>query len=201
MRGNNQPWIRKYCPSRISEIVAQETAMSFLKKYLSSYKDQKKKVCIIYGHSGCGKTSSVYAIAAYLNLEVIEVNASDFRNKEGINSTVGAASQQMSLFGKEKLILVDEIDGVAGRKDYGGIPALVRCIQASGWPIVMTANNPFDNKFSSLRNKSEMLGFKELNTDDVYSILKDICLKENLSYDEMTLRTMERRSAGGRARC
>ena len=66
-----------------------------------------------------------------------------------------------------KLILIDELDGIAGRKDYGGVPALVKVIKESAWPIIITANNPFDNKFSSIRSKSELLQFKILGISDV----------------------------------
>ena len=168
MGADTVPWIRKYCPEIISEVIAQDSVVALLRTFVSNYKNQKKKAALIYGPSGCGKTSSVHALANDLNLEIIELNASDYRNKEQINSIVGFASQQRSLFGGGKLILIDELDGIAGRQDYGGAAALVKVIQNSAWPIVITANNPFDNKFSSIRNKCEMFSYKVLGVDDVF---------------------------------
>jgi len=196
MGADTLPWIRKHCPKGTSDVIAQESAISNLKSYVSDYKNQKKKAILIYGPSGCGKTSSVYAIANDLNLEIVEINASDFRNKAQINAVAGSASKQMSLFGLGKLILIDELDGIAGRQDYGGIPALVKVIQESAWPIVITANNPFNNKFSSIRNKSEMLQFNELSGDNVLEILKDICDKEKVDYDSRVLKVLAMKAGG-----
>jgi len=193
------PWVKKYSPERITDVVAQTSQMVLLKTFILNYKRQKKKAILIHGPSGCGKTSSVYALANELNLEIIELNASDLRNKEQINSIVGAASQQLSLFNKSKLILIDELDGIAGKEDYGGIPALVNIIQESKFPIVITANNPYSNKFSKIRSKSELLQFNELEPKDIFAILEKICKKENISYEEDALKSIAGR-AGGDAR-
>ncbi|GAG18052.1 unnamed protein product, partial [marine sediment metagenome] len=193
------PWTKKYSPERAADVIAQGSQMAVLKFFVENYRAksqtpsssgyrQKKKAILIHGPSGCGKTSAVYALGSELGLEIIELNASDFRNKEQINSVAGAASQQMSLFGKEKLILIDELDGIAGRKDYGGVPALVKVIKESAFPVVITANNPYDNKFSSIRNKSELLQFKILGVNDVFRILENVCNKEGIEYDEGILR-------------
>jgi len=190
------PWNRKYSPEKIEEVIGQSSQMKILRFFIENYKTQKKNAVLIHGPAGCGKTSSVYALGEELGLEIVELNASDLRNKDQINSIVGAASQQMSLFGRSKLILIDELDGIAGRKDYGGIPALVKVIVDSAFPVVITANNPYDNKFSSVRNKSELLQFKELEADDVFEILKRVCEKENIKYEEDALKTIARRSAG-----
>ena len=178
------PWIRKYSPNKIKEVIAQDSGISLLKFFIENFKKQKKNAVLVYGPSGIGKTSAVYALANELGLEIVEMNASDFRNKEQINSVAGAASQQMSLFGKSKLILIDELDGVAGREDFGGVTAIEKLITASKFPIIITANNPFDKKFSSVRKKAEMLQFKLLEANDTYKILKNICKSEGIKYKE-----------------
>jgi len=154
---------------------------------------------LIYGSSGIGKTSSVYAIANDLNLEIFEINASDTRNKEEIETRLGSVINQRSLFSKGKIILVDEIDGLSGMKDRGGVQALIKLIQKTSFPIILTATNPWDNKFSSLRSKCEMLQFNELNYSDVYEYLKKICSRENIDYDNLALKSLARRQTDLRA--
>ncbi len=122
------PFVKKYEPKHSSEVVGQDGPVANLKSFILDFKNQKNKAIVLYGPPGCGKTSSVYAVANELDLELIEVNASDFRNKDMINATIGNASQQMSLFMKNKIILVDEIDGLSGQKDRGGIVEIVRII-------------------------------------------------------------------------
>src|SRR3990167_8748089 len=163
------PWTRKHQPKSFGEVVGQSEAAEALIKFVRDFdaKKSKKKAALLYGPVGCGKTSSVYAVAAELGLEVLETNASDFRNADGINSVAGAASRQMSLFSKGKVILIDEIDGLAGREDRGGVGAVQDVIEQSAFPIVMTANDPSDKKFSPLRKASVMVEFRQLSNKDV----------------------------------
>lgn len=192
-------WTRKYEPKKASEIIAQDEAVKYLRDFITNYKKHRKKAAIIYGPVGSGKTVSVYAIAKELQLEVIEINASDFRNDESIKATVGSASRQMSLFSKGKVILVDEIDGLSGKEDRGGIGALTSLLEDSAFPIICTAVDPFDKKFSELRKKSEMMQFQHLDYTSISGILAKICKEEKIKYSEEDINLLARR-VGGDAR-
>lgn len=191
-----EPWIHKYMPKSSKEIEGQANVLRMIKEFILNYKDSKKNALLLYGAPGLGKTSSVNAVAKDLDYELIEMNASDYRNKDKINSILGNASQQMSLFSKGKIILVDEVDGVAGRKDFGGVASIIALIKKSKFPIIMTANNPFHKKFSTLRKKAEMVQLKELDINSMLNILKKICDSENVKYSEDVLKTLARRSGG-----
>ena len=191
-----QPLIQKYIPKTAKEIFGQDDSVGKLRSFVLNFKAQKKNSALIYGPSGTGKTSSAYAIANELGYEVIEVNASDFRNAEQINQKVGNAIKQQSLFAKGKIILVDEIDGLSGREDRGGVQAIAKLIGDSTFPIVLTATNPFDNKFSSLRSKSNLIEFKQLDHLSVFKILKRICDSEKIKHDDDILRAFCRRCPG-----
>jgi len=167
-----------------------------IKSFIETFKRQKKKAIVIYGPSGSGKTSSVYAIASDSDYEILEVNASDFRNADKINSVIGSASKQRSLFAKGKIILVDEIDGLSGMKDRGGIAALTKLLEESAFPIICTALDPFDKKFKALRKKAELIEFEVLDHNDIFTYLKGICEKEKIKFDETDLKALSRRVAG-----
>jgi len=194
-----KPLFHLHQPTGLSDVVGQDVAVEQLRKFAVTFKTLKNNAAFLYGPSGSGKTCSVYALAADLGIEVVEINASDYRNKKEIESRVGAAIGQQSLFYKGKIVLVDEVDGLSGFKDRGGIQALTKLIEGSAFPIVLTATNPFDNKFSKLRSRSNMIQFDGLSHTDVYAILKGICDKEGISYEEMALKSIARR-AGGDAR-
>jgi len=189
-------WVRKYIPERPEDIVGQEEAIRQLDLFVSDYKKQKKKAALIHGPPGAGKTSSVYAIAKKYDLEVVEVNASDFRNAKHINEKIGAAAGQMSLFMKSKIILVDEVDGLSGTKDRGGIPAIVKLIATSAFPIVCTANNPWDSKFKALRKAAMMIAFDPPTPSAALTVLSKICEAEGIQYDEAALKTLARKTDG-----
>jgi len=189
-------WVKKYEPKNLSEIGIQKEAINAVENFISNFSKQKNNAILLYGPSGSGKTVSVYAVAAKHNLEVLEVNASDFRNKDQIESKVGAASKQRSLFSKGKVILVDEIEGLSGNKDRGGLTALAKLIGTSAFPLILTAQNPWDKKFNAVRKKSGLVHFEELSYLDVFSILKKICDEEKVKYDEIALKGLARRSGG-----
>lgn len=191
-----KPWTSKYLPSKIEDIVGQDDVLIKLKKFIENFRNSKKKALLVYGPTGCGKTSAVYAVASLFGFEVLETNASEVRNKDQINAVIGSASKQMSLFSRGKVILLDEIDGLSGTDDRGGIQALVKLVQETSFPIIMTLTNPWDNKFSSLRSKSELLQFNTLAVKDVCTKLKEIADKEKIAYDDSTLRCLARRANG-----
>ncbi len=191
-----EPWTRKYQPKNTAEVTGQKEAVRNVREFIADYRNKKKRAAIIHGPVGCGKTVSVYAAANELGLEIIEVNASDFRNKDQIESVVGSASQQMSLFSKGKVILIDEIDGLSGMQDRGGISALVKLIDKTAFPLICTASDPFDKKFSALRKKSTMIEFKELDHKHIFESLKSICGKESIKFREDDLKTLSRRAGG-----
>lgn len=183
-------WVDKYKPKSEKEVVGQESNIAKLKDLVL----QKKNV-LIYGGAGNGKTSCVYALAKDLQFEVIESNASDYRTKEGINSLLGSASSCMSLFKKGKIILIDEVDSLSFQ-DRGGAAAIAALLKSSSFPIVLIASNPWGSKLSGIRKGCELIEFKELSSSSVYSVLKSICEKEGVEYDEVDLKSMARRSSG-----
>ena len=184
-------WTRKYQPENLKEVEGQDQALQRLKQFVLDKK--RKKSAVIYGPTGSGKTCVVYALANELNYEVLEVNASDIRNKEKIQTIIGSSAKQKSLFNQGKIILIDEIEGLAGRQDRGGLQALSRILEESSFPIVLTTDDPWNSKLSKIRRKSELIEFKTLNYLSIFNILKKICKKEAIKFNEMDLKTLAMR--------
>lgn len=195
----SQSWIIKYEPKSTKDLIGQEHAIQAVDTFIKNYKKQKKKAAFLYGPAGCGKTILAKVLAEKNNLELIEINASDYRTKEQINQKVGNALKQQSLFYKGKLILIDEIDGLSGVKDRGALTTVAALMKESTFPIICTAMDPYDQKFSSFRSKAELIQCKTLDHNDIYTLLKNICDKEKRSYEELALKGLARR-AGGDAR-
>ncbi|HEY9702458.1 MAG TPA: AAA family ATPase, partial [Allocoleopsis sp.] len=134
------PFTHKYKPKNTKEIIGQSKALDDVKLKISEYSSKKvKKALLLYGPSGTGKTSTIHALAQELDLELIEVNASDTRNAAGLEEKIFPAIKQQSLFGKSKIILIDEIDGLSGTNDRGGPSSIVKLIEESPFPVILTA--------------------------------------------------------------
>ncbi len=180
-------FINKYNPKKVNEVIGHDLELEKLANFVLNYKKQKKKAILIHGRSGIGKTCSAYALVNELNFEILDLNASEIRNKEIINYVVGNFMKQFSLFGKEKLIFIDELEGISGYQDYGGIQALQELIEISIIPIILATNDIGNEKFESIKKKCELLEFKNLDKDILVRHLENICKKEKISYKKNVL--------------
>src|SRR3989344_1891203 len=161
-------FIEKYRAKKYEDILGQDEAIKQIKEFLEHY--PKKKALVIHGPPGTGKTSLVHSAARANNVEIFELNASDLRNKAKLEEILKPAAEQTSLFKKGKILLMDEVDGVTG-SDIGGIPELVRIIEKTSHPIIMTGNDIWQSKFSELRQKSKVIEIKALTTDQIVKVL------------------------------
>ncbi len=185
-------WVHKHKPEL--EAIPHDTKQLY--DFATSYAKQKKKALMLWGPTGTGKTAAVHALAKRTGFELIEVNASDYRNADEINSKIGNALKQQSLFSQGKIVLVDEVDGIAGNEDRGGVSALAELIAESKFPIILTANDPWDSKFNTLRTKSTMIEFPALTMTNMVPALKRILDKEKIISEDVILKTLARRSGG-----
>ena len=78
-----------------------------MKKLTEDGLDRQKETImlkiVLLGAGGVGKTSIAYALQNEFDLDLLELNASDFRNKEQLQIKLKPASEQASLFKKSKV--------------------------------------------------------------------------------------------------
>lgn len=184
----------KYRGKCFFDIKGQELAIDKLKAFVKDFPGGKR-AALLYGPAGTGKTSLAYALARETDSEILELNASDLRNKEQLEKILRPASEQQSLSNKSKVILVDEIDGIS-TADKGGLPELLLLIEKTKFPIIMTANNIWHQKFNLLRKKAEMIPVKNLNYKIVFSVLKEVAGKEKMIVNDEILMSIAIKARG-----
>ncbi len=191
-------WTVKHKPQSLKEIIGNADAIKQFTDWLASWsKGAPKKRCIfIYGPPGIGKTATVEAVANDCKMEYVEKNASDYRTEEAINRFAGLASQYGSLFGGKRIILLDELDGLTGTADRGGVKAITDIAKSAQCPLVLIANSAYDPRFTNLRNYCLLIEFKKPATGDVAKLLMQICDKEGILADEDAIKFIAQRSGG-----
>ena len=179
-------WVEKYRPETVAEIVGNEDAKTHFIKWL--IQNRRKKAVLLYGPSGIGKTALVHAAARVFAFNVIEMNASDVRTKKAIVKTVGPSTNIASLDRffrhiKGNLLFLDEIDGVYGRGDYGGVSAIVKLIRESKIPIVMTANITDIQRLRPILKLCFLIKFRRIRPPLIIALLIKICQEEGISFE------------------
>ncbi len=194
-----QTWTQKYVPTKIKDVVGNPSAVKKVEQYLTNFskKTSKDNAIILLGPPGTGKTATVYVMAKKFEYDLFEINASDIRNKEKINRIVGTAAMKKSIKNKKgSIILVDEVDGISGRQDRGGIGALIKIIKHTKNPIILTANDLSDQKYSTLKRNVIQIKFKAIQNPTTVKVLKKICDTENIEYDDKVLLQISENASG-----
>jgi replication factor C large subunit len=176
-------WTEKHRPHYLSEIKGQDMAVEKIREFLYNARIEARKgklqtkAMILHGPTGTGKTTIAHAAANESNSELFELNASDLRNSEKLREILRPATRQQSLIKKGKIILVDEVDGISD-KDRGGLQELLKLIGSTSHPIIITANDIWNKKFSELRKKAETVQLREIDYKSIKNFLIEILRKE-----------------------
>lgn len=190
-----QDWVEKYRPKSLRDIAGNKSAVRELAEWASGWKIGDNPV-LLYGKPGIGKTSAVYALAADMDWELVELNASDDRTKSIIERVAGSTVNTMSLTGaSRKLLVFDEADNLHGNVDRGGARAILDIIKNSSQPIALIANDAY-GVAKELKSACNMIQFRSLQPRSIVVRLKYICSAEGIKCDESALLNIAEESSG-----
>ncbi|MCW4047078.1 MAG: replication factor C large subunit [Candidatus Bathyarchaeota archaeon] len=193
-------WVEKYRPKKIDDVIGNEEAKATFVEWLKS-KRRKKNAVLLYGPPGVGKTALVNAAANEFGFRIIEMNASDTRTEKAINKVAGPATSFVGLDtfstgGKGNLVFLDEVDGVAGKEDRGGIGAIVKIVEESRVPVIMAANDPDLEKIRPLKKVSLLIRFHQVRIPLIIETLRRICRMEHVEAEFEALERIAQNSRG-----
>jgi len=187
-------WVEKYRPEGLDEYRGASNQKKEIQEWLENWEKGDNPV-LLHGQAGTGKTSMVEALAKDYDRELVETNASDVRTKKKLKSELKEATRQQSFLGKQKVILIDEVDGM-GRADRGGTSELLDIIDDSRFPVVLTANNAYASNIQSIRNRAKLIELGSVHTNSINAHLKQILENEGVKYDKRAVKRIARGSGG-----
>ncbi|CAF4642974.1 unnamed protein product [Rotaria sp. Silwood1] len=203
-------WADKYKPRTIKNLIGQQGDKSCVQKLIVWLRDWYKhhgrsdekvkakpsngfnrnedpalfKAALLSGPPGIGKTTAAQLVCEHLNFEYIEKNASDQRSKKLVATLSSDSHSVASFVNKSSLsncvLIMDEVDGVAGNEDRGGIQELISLIKRTRIPIICICNDRQHKKIRSLANYCYDLRFYRPTIQQIRGAMMTVLHRENI---------------------
>lgn len=149
------------------------------------------KAALLSGPPGVGKTTTASLVCQELGYSYVELNASDTRSKNSLKEIVAESLNNTSIkgfyssgaahsVGIKHALIMDEVDGMAGNEDRGGIQELIGLIKHTKIPIICMCNDRNHPKIRSLVHYCFDLRFQRPRVEQIKGAMLSIAFKEGL---------------------
>lgn len=181
------PWIEKYRPKNIDDIISHHQNIETIKKLLFG---GALPHLLFYGSPGTGKTSTISALASEIygdniRLMVMKLDASDDRGINSVREDIKGFAEKSNMFQKGvKLIILDEADSMTFDAQF----ALRRIIEKYSTSIRFCLICNYENKIiPAIRSRCANFRFSNIDNKHICTKLYSIVHKENIKYENNTI--------------
>jgi replication factor C small subunit len=179
-----EPWIEKYRPQKLKDVVGQEAIVRRLESYAKS---REMPHLLLVGRAGIGKSSCVLALAhelygADIGQCFLELNASDERGIDVVRGKIKDFARTLSLATVPfKVIFLDEADALTPEAQQ----ALRRTMERySDKTRFILAANYSSRIIEPIQSRCAVFRFAPLSEAEIGKIVDNIASGEKLKIDE-----------------
>ncbi|KAF7396179.1 hypothetical protein HZH66_007041 [Vespula vulgaris] len=177
----NLPWVEKYRPKKLEELISHEEILKTIKKFID---ENQLPHLLLYGPPGTGKTSTILACAktlykpAQFNSMVLEMNASDDRGIGIVRGQIlNFASTGTMYRSGFKLIILDEADAMTNDAQNALRRIIEKYTENVRFCIIC---NYLGKIIPALQSRCTKFRFGPLQSEQILPRLNEVIEQENL---------------------
>ena len=185
--GDYLPWVEKYRPNKINEILDQDINIKTIKGLL---KNKLLPHLLFHGPSGTGKTSTIISLSneiygANNKLMVLLLDASDDRGINSVREEIKGFAEKTNMFDDGiRLIILDEADAMTWDAQF----ALRQIIEKYSHNVRFCIICNYENKIiPGIKSRCASFRFNSISRENSIIKLKQVVEGEKLNIDENTL--------------
>ena len=193
---NFLPWVEKYRPKNINEIISHDQNIETIKKLLLG---GSLPHLLFHGSSGTGKTSTIMALAKEIygnniRLMVMKLDASDDRGINSVRDDIKGFAEKTNMFHKGvRLIILDEADSMTFDAQF----ALRRIIEKYSATIRFCLICNYENKIiPAIRSRCANFRFSNIDIKHICNKLSYISKNEKLIIEDSVIEIIAKLAKG-----
>ena len=183
------PWVEKYRPQKLDDIVGQEHVIPRLKRYV----EEKSMPNLMFtGPAGVGKTTTALALAKeilgdYWRQNFLELNASDARGIDTVRTSIKNICRLKPVGALFRIIFLDEVDNMANGAQHALRREMEMYTNTSSF--ILSCN--YSSKIiEPIQSRCAIFRFLPLKGHQIIKRLEYIAREEGLEYEPQALDTI-----------
>ena len=201
MTNDNLPWVEKYRPSELTELISHKTIIHTITELIEK---NKMPHLLLYGPPGTGKTSTILACARKINgpkyaSMILELNASDDRGIDVVREQIVNFASSRKLFSSGfKLIILDEADAMTKTAQFALRRVIEKYTKSTRFCLIC---NYINKIIPALQSRCTRFRFGPLDSEQVQLRLDDVVSREGVKIEPSGMNAVIKLAGGDMRKC
>ncbi|OPX57672.1 MAG: Replication factor C small subunit [Methanobacterium sp. PtaB.Bin024] len=185
----NGPWVEKYRPQNLDEVVGQDHIIQRLKQYVN---EENMPNLMFTGPAGVGKTTTAIALAKamlgeYWKQNFLELNASDARGIDTVRKDIKSFCRLKAVGSPFRIIFLDEVDNMTKDAQHALRREMEMYTKTSSF--ILSCN--YSSKIiDPIQSRCAIFRFAPIKGHQIVGRLEQIAKKEGVKYTPGSLESI-----------